>query len=301
MHVTSTSPYHEDDEPASTPFCSSILVSESDVEPASDCESSYTACSDQTYVPETEDAETDDVCSDDDASVEFVLPQTCIGPNLGTSPPRVTPSAPTITASAPVVTPKPQAAVGVATGKKWGKQHGCLYCSKMVLKMSTHLERKHSHELEVAAVLQLPKNSKERRDAFVELLHQGDYKHNYDVLLTQPGTVIPKYRKEGYEIDDLIACQFCRGMYRKSLISKHAHKCSKNPDPTRKQKWGECSRLGQLLIPHGKGCSEDFFQTVISGLRDDDVSSHSFRQSYSSVWRKTVFQNEIQKGTLKSR
>ena len=61
----------------------------------------------------------------------------------------------------------------------------------MVGKMSTHLTRVHAHEAEVAAVLRLPKRSKKRRNGFVRLLNEGDYKHNYDVLQGQSGAVIP--------------------------------------------------------------------------------------------------------------
>ena len=56
--------------------------------------------------------------------------------------------------------------------------------------MSTHLQRVHAHEVDVAAAMQLPKHFKDRRDAFVQILQEGDYKHNYDVLLNKSGTVI---------------------------------------------------------------------------------------------------------------
>lgn len=86
--------------------------------------------------------------------------------------------------------------VASTTGKKWDKRHACRYCQKTektVYKMSSHLQRVHSLEPEVIAVLQLPKNSKERRQAFIQLQDDGDYKHNYNVLQENSGTLIPKY------------------------------------------------------------------------------------------------------------
>ena len=62
--------------------------------------------------------------------------------------------------------------------------------------MSTHLTLCHSEEFEVAYVITLKKGSRERRQAWAELLHQGDYNHNFDVLESGRGKVIPKYRSK---------------------------------------------------------------------------------------------------------
>ena len=158
-----------------------------------------------------------------------------------------------------------------AQENKWGKKHSCKFCSKMVGKMSTHLTRVHAHEAEVAAILRLPKRSKERRNGFVRLLNEGDYKHNYDVLQGQSGTVIPKYRKAGRQTGQLSACKFCKGLYVKPLLSKHLHKCPQNPDPSKQLKWGECSKVGAYMLPIEEEKNSAFFQAVIGRLRDDAV------------------------------
>ncbi|XP_070178264.1 uncharacterized protein [Littorina saxatilis] len=154
---------------------------------------------------------------------------------------------------------------------KWGKKHSCKFCSKMVVKMSTHLTKVHAHGADVAAVLRLPKGSKERRNGFVRLLNEGDYKHNYDVLEGQSGTVIPKYRKAGRQVGQLSACRFCQGLYAKSLLSKHLHNCPQNPDPSKHLKWGECSKVGSYMLPIGKEKNSAFFQAVVGRMRDDAV------------------------------
>jgi len=137
--------------------------------------------------------------------------------------------------------------------------------------MSTHLQRVHAHEPEVAAILKLPKHSKQRRERFVEVLHEGDYHHNYGVLQSKSGTLIPKYRKAGRQYDDFVACQFCKGLYFRSLLSRHVHNCSMCSDQDRQFKWGECAKIGKCMLPTDKVQGSSFFQNVIGRMRDDDV------------------------------
>ena len=130
----------------------------------------------------------------------------------------------------------------------------------------------HANEPEVEAAMKLTKNSKERREAFVRLLHDGDYSHNYHVLRCQSGVLIPRYRKLECKADDLVACRFCKALYRKTLLSKHVHKCKQNPDKKESLKWGECARLGKLMMPVGQGKFSALFQDVLARMRDDSVS-----------------------------
>jgi hypothetical protein len=50
------------------------------------------------------------------------------------------------------------ASTSTVQGKyKWDKNHSCKFCSKQVLKMSTHLQDMHADEPEVASILCLEK------------------------------------------------------------------------------------------------------------------------------------------------
>ena len=109
---------------------------------------------------------------------------------------------------------------------KWDKRHACKYCSKLVLKMSTHLQDRHSDESEVAQILVMPKNSKERRNAWGKLLNEGDWQHNYNVLRNKKGTLIQKYRSDRDTVEDFVACSHCKGLYHKRVLSVHWRHCS---------------------------------------------------------------------------
>ena len=66
------------------------------------------------------------------------------------------------------------------TENKWDKKkHSCKFCKKMVTKMSTHLRLCHRSESEVAYVLAMKKESKERRVAWGKILNEGDYNYNF--------------------------------------------------------------------------------------------------------------------------
>ncbi|XP_070184336.1 17S U2 SnRNP complex component HTATSF1-like isoform X3 [Littorina saxatilis] len=109
--------------------------------------------------------------------------------------------------------------------KKWDKKHYCKFCNTLKTKLSAHLQNVHKNELEVAAVVALPKNSKERKEAFGKLQNDGDNEHNANVLRKGSGCLIPKYRGKNRNVDECLACPHCKGLYLKALLSKHMKTC----------------------------------------------------------------------------
>ena len=59
--------------------------------------------------------------------------------------------------------------------------------------MARHLERRHGYETDVARILNLNKKSKERRVAWTALLDQGNLRHNFCVIESKKGVLVPKY------------------------------------------------------------------------------------------------------------
>ena len=141
--------------------------------------------------------------------------------------------------------------------------------------MNKHLSSCHSNEPEVAKILATKKGSYDRRQAWIALQDQGDYQHNVSVLGKRSGFVIPKYRAcSGNENDvhNLIACRYCKGLFRKNLISVHSKHCSQNPKPTQPVQRGEAARLGRLMLPIPLDVSASIYNTVLAKLRPDDIS-----------------------------
>ena len=138
------------------------------------------------------------------------------------------------------------------------KKHCCKFCKKMVTKMSTHLRLCHRSESEVAYVLAMKKGSKERREAWGKILNEGDYKHNYEVLESHKGKLIPKYRTRNSSVEDLVVCVHCKGLYNRYLLYQHNKKCFMRGD-TEKSKKNQPVRDGKLAMPVPKNVSKGFF------------------------------------------
>ncbi|XP_051810681.1 uncharacterized protein LOC127535832 [Acanthochromis polyacanthus] len=75
--------------------------------------------------------------------------------------------------------------------RRYNKKHHCYYCGQVVQKMSRHLLRRHQDKVEVAKVLSLPKNSKERRQQLDYIRNKGNFEHNVEVLENKKGKLIP--------------------------------------------------------------------------------------------------------------
>lgn len=163
--------------------------------------------------------------------------------------------------------------VGKQTGtNKWDKKHACKFCRECRNKMSTHLERVHKNEPEVASTLLLPKHSKERREAFGKLLHEGDFLHNTEVLKHGSGSVIVKYRGKNRKVEDCLACPYCCALYLKSLLYKHVNRCPQKPAGANNRR-GACIMKAKMMLPRQlqHAVSQSFFQHVIAKMKDDDV------------------------------
>ena len=139
--------------------------------------------------------------------------------------------------------------------------------------MSTHLQRKHKTKPDVARALLLPKCSHERREAFVQMLKEGDFIHNTRVLKSGSGTLIVKYRKQNREVDDCLACPFCCALYLRSLLYKHVNRCPQKPDGANTRR-GACILQARVLMPNRleHKVSHSFFKHVIAKMKDDDIS-----------------------------
>lgn len=120
--------------------------------------------------------------------------------------------------------------------------------------MSTHLQRVHKLELKVARVLEMPKGSKQRRHAFVQLQDASDFKNNRRVLEVQSGLLIPKYRKTNRRPEDFRACLHCKGLYLRRLVARHAKTCPQNTEGSPQERSGctdgQIDVASQQIVTH---------------------------------------------------
>ncbi|KAK4879781.1 hypothetical protein RN001_007927 [Aquatica leii] len=106
--------------------------------------------------------------------------------------------------------------------QKQSKLNRCKFCDKDVLSknFTRHLQRSHSNEKEVVSVFQLPKNSKERRQAFSLLRNSA----NFDLYIK--GEIRPyRERINKVETEKFYPCVTCKGLFLKQYLRRHAKKC----------------------------------------------------------------------------
>ena len=120
---------------------------------------------------------------------------------------------------------------------KYGKQHACLFCGKLMGKIVRHLLGVHRKKPEIVRVLSLNKGSSVRRNLLDNLRNRGNFKHNSDVLKNGKGVIIPKYRPwttisatsgeyTCKSLDEYVHCQYCKAMLIAKALPLHSKTCS---------------------------------------------------------------------------
>ncbi|XP_077416703.1 uncharacterized protein LOC144048511 isoform X2 [Vanacampus margaritifer] len=165
--------------------------------------------------------------------------------------------------------------------KRVYRRNYCLFCSKAVLKMSRHLEHKHSHKEEVSAALRFPKGSRERQKVWNQLINEGNYVHNKQVLRTGVGQLAARKRpKKTGQAQDFLHCLHCRGLYMKRNLACHMKRC-----PERREKKDDEARVGQVRVETrcaletmgDLGISAGF-RAILSQMIYDDVTRLIIRE-----------------------
>ena len=94
------------------------------------------------------------------------------------------------------------------------KTHYCYYCELSGFKLARHLENNHGQEVEVDRELSLPKRSKKRQNAWLELAREGDYKVNIKNLRKNSGKISASQRSgKMNSIKDFAPRICCQGFF----------------------------------------------------------------------------------------
>lgn len=110
-------------------------------------------------------------------------------------------------------------------GRVWNKRERCLFCNKDVTNFSRHLFRKHSNEDSVVKILAIPRGNSQRK-LFIDILRKQG---NFSVL--SENIVRPVQRPPSSDSEKSLTylpCKFCKGLYKKATLRRHAVKCHLN-------------------------------------------------------------------------
>ncbi|XP_043460940.1 uncharacterized protein LOC122497738 [Leptopilina heterotoma] len=113
------------------------------------------------------------------------------------------------------------------------KKNFCRYCKELTTKLPRHLELKHYTEEDVKVMINLPKNSAERRKVIDKIRKEGNHEHNTNKDYNTGVLLTCRRRQEKYNNngEDYIHCSMCLGAFSKKTIHIHYKQC----DPLHKK------------------------------------------------------------------
>lgn len=146
--------------------------------------------------------------------------------------------------------------------RMWDKRDHCMYCDNDVTNFSRHLIRKHKEEPSVRMILDMPKGDKSRKIMLSSLRKEGNFS-----LIEEKQIIRPVQRlnlakaDEEQPVSDFMPCPFCKGVYRKSSLTKHVKKCPQNQNE--KNSKLNVQSLGQNLMAFNASKSQFINKTRI--------------------------------------
>ena len=148
----------------------------------------------------------------------------------------------------------------------------CFYCDQFFFHMSRHLLRKHGEETLVAGASVL---SSGRNLRLQQVVNEGIYKHNVDVLKRKTGTlIIGRAPKNTRSEDDYLPCEFCLQFFVARELYRHCHSCKFRPPdaPTAGFTSNGRALLHGSLIDSNSHIDEALFNGVIQRMRIDKLT-----------------------------
>lgn len=109
------------------------------------------------------------------------------------------------------------------------KVNYCLYCQNSFPKIARHLLSVHKDELDVKAVLDLPKRSSSRLEAVEIIRNRGNYLHNVEVIDIGEGDIVfsRRTKNKDHSLEGASLCPHCMGLFQKDTVHRHAQRCPK--------------------------------------------------------------------------
>ena len=110
---------------------------------------------------------------------------------------------------------------------RWKKKNFCPFCGAAQSQFARHVLKKHKDNLEVKRASAFPVGSKERRQIFEKLVHDGNFKHNSNVIRQGEGTLIPGRcppKKMKATRTYLLPCGKCKGFFSKKNLYRKVMK-----------------------------------------------------------------------------
>ena len=178
----------------------------------------------------------------------------------------------------PGTTPRVKRSSNAAGKRSWDKQHSCMYCAKKFTNITKHYLRGHKTEKDVLEILAHPKGSKERAKLLLLIRNKGDFNHNYEVLRSSDGEIIPvKCPPPNAPAPEVAPCQYCFGMFARRDLWRHDKSCLFKPNEKDSESGAVSKRrrlaaASSLLLPTTQAMHVGLQKNVVSIMWGDAVS-----------------------------
>ncbi|KAJ8945471.1 hypothetical protein NQ314_009223 [Rhamnusium bicolor] len=121
----------------------------------------------------------------------------------------------------------PPVEVSRRKGRVWDKKDRCSFCNKDVTNFSRHLIRNHQVEESVIKILKCEKGSRERKQLIDILRKEGNFSIFFENK-TRPVQRPTSNSNKDYLPTDYLPCKYCKGLYLRTSLRRHAKKCYLN-------------------------------------------------------------------------
>lgn len=161
----------------------------------------------------------------------------------------------------------------------WDKKDFCPFCCKEITHFARHVGRNHKDVPKVQKILSLPKGGSERKQLWDCLRKEGNF-----YLFKEEKKVIAVRRppqeesKNAKTFDDFAVCEFCRGIYKKKTLYRHANICPGRVSEEQKKGKRYALTQSQTFLAAAR-CQNEFLtksrlkKEVFSIMRPDDISA----------------------------
>ncbi|XP_017332097.1 uncharacterized protein LOC108270188 isoform X5 [Ictalurus punctatus] len=153
------------------------------------------------------------------------------------------------------------------------KLNFCFVCGKACTKIARHLKLHRKDNIEIATAFKLRKKSKQRSHILEVLRNRGNYQHNKLVLINGTGLIkLRRKPKDDIDTQKFEYCMYCKGLYMRKELWKHARRCTSNPErDTQKTSRSVLGLAALSECPHLKHISEDV-KKMLCDLHQDEVA-----------------------------
>ncbi|KAJ8050001.1 hypothetical protein HOLleu_03006 [Holothuria leucospilota] len=161
----------------------------------------------------------------------------------------------------------------------YDKRNACLFCEKLIeVVIGRHYLSQHSSETELAQILAMPINSRERKVKLDLLRNRGNFYHNEKVMRSKSGEIILMRRpRSGICCDpqDYGPCPQCLGFVAKNDLWRHArYRCIARVQHEHTQSKKKRSQIRiecDILMKQFEGASDELKRTVLASMKRDDA------------------------------